>query len=56
VPSRSNPDPFDLDPEEVLDKLDVLLTVFRQGFEGGAFRNVGFPPGEGGVFDFNLGE
>jgi hypothetical protein len=56
VPSRSNPDPFDLDPEEVLDKLDILLTVLGQGFESGAFRNVGFPPGEGCVFDVDLGE
>lgn len=56
VPCRSNPDPLDLDPEEVLDKLDVLLTVLGQGFESGAFRNVGFPPGEGSVFDFDLGE
>lgn len=56
MPRRSNPDPFDLDPEEVLDELDVLLTVLGQGFESGAFRNVGFPPGEGGVLDFDLGE
>jgi hypothetical protein len=55
VPRRSNPDPLDLDPEEVLDEPDILLTVLGQGFEGGAFRNVGLPPWEGGVFDVDLG-
>jgi hypothetical protein len=56
MPSRSDPDPFYLDPEEVLDELDVLLTVLGQGFESGAFRDIGFPPGEGGVLDFDLSE
>jgi hypothetical protein len=56
VSSRSDPDPFDLDAEEIFDKGNVLLTVLGQRFECSAFRDIGFPTGESNVFDFGLGE
>jgi len=56
VTSGSDTDPFHLDVEEVLDELDVFLTVLGQRLKGRAFRDVGFPTREGDVFYLDLGE
>jgi len=56
VSSGTDTDPLDLDAQKVFDKLDILLAVFGERLESGAFRDVGLPTGEGDVFDFDVAE
>lgn len=56
VPSGSDTDPLDLDPEVVLDELDVLLAVLGQILELLDTRNVSLPSGQSLVLHLDLGE
>jgi hypothetical protein len=54
LPRRTNTDPFDLDPDELLDEFDVLSALRRQFLEGLAFGDIGLPTRQRSVFDFDF--